>query len=574
MKFTIIFISACLFLVGGVSTLVAEETWQGNAAVSLRGELDRDGYYAASNSFPPGTKILVTNLANSRTVVVTIRQRLDGASNVFLLLSSRASTELGMNPTDIARIKTQVVGISTDLTGGVTDFTYNKDVDTNPAYGTPDMTTIVPDKTTTLAETTPTPIPSPSPTPYTDTIVTDNTAREPEKDRFAVPSTEQSADVSQRHAPAAPEEERLGGFEMADARIPIREKAQAVYITRPNVPKNAERTAAVKPDEPLVAKSQKAVETATDRARVDEYTAHRPQPEDVVAILIEPTEQVKTAETIEEGTVTVFERPTLDQETVTAALNDPELMAADRPFVWELHDVRPAGESLALAEPVLPELSRPDQASVDTFVKSAPTRDRVALDSFDLPELTGKEKAEINALAKAEPPEEKVTAASPRLPEARGREKPDVLQRADVQGRDKKSVDLALVPAEPKTVVKPRGETRTTTITVVPDKTRPDTATIKVEPDTTGPVITTIWDTTDYSKNFYYLQLGVFASRDTAEKILRANPTYPMMIQSGRSDNATVYKVVVGPLKRDETGTVLYLFKARGYRDAFLRYIE
>ena len=106
MKFKVIIACTCLLSVLCVTALTAQETWQGNASVSLRGELDRDGYYAASNSFPPGTKILVTNLSNARTVVVTVRQRLNGTSNVFLMLSSRASLELGMNPTDIARIKT------------------------------------------------------------------------------------------------------------------------------------------------------------------------------------------------------------------------------------------------------------------------------------------------------------------------------------------------------------------------------------------------------------------------------------------------------------------------------------
>jgi hypothetical protein len=106
---------------------------------------------------------------------------------------------------------------------------------------------------------------------------------------------------------------------------------------------------------------------------------------------------------------------------------------------------------------------------------------------------------------------------------------------------------------------------------VVPDKTE----TVVVVPDKTSTDTLPTWDTaTDYTKNYYYLQLGVFSSQGTAEKILRANPTYPMMIVTGRAADANVYKVVVGPLKRDETGTVLYLFKARGYRDAFLRYVE
>ncbi len=579
MKFKVIIACACLLSVLCVTALSAQETWQGNASVSVRGELDRDGYYAASNSFPPGTKILVTNLANARTVVVTVRQRLNGASNVFLMLSSRASLELGMNPTDIARIKTQVVGISTDLTGGVSDFAYNRDTDTNPAYGTPDAGRVKPDNGTTTTQVTPTPTPAPTPTPtptplptptpYVDTTVTQTTP-EPQKDRFAAPSTDQEADVSQRRAPARVKD-TVPAFEMAEAKIPINEKAQAVFITRPQTPASAETMAAVEPVDPQVKKKETAVAASADKARVDEYRHTVPEGEEVLATLIEPTEQPRSAAVNEEGTVTVFERPSFDRDTVVAALNDPEIQAADRPFIWELHDVRPAGEELALAEPMLPEIGVQEKAAVDTYVKRAHDTDRLALDSYILPELTSHEKAEINALSRTEPPEDTVSLASHQLPRVKAAERPEILQRSDIAGRDKKEADLALVPAEPKAVIKPKLENHTTTITVVPDH----TTTTRVEPDHTGTVTTTIWDTTtDYTRNFYYLQLGVFSSRATAEKILRANPTYPMMIVNGKSDSSTVYKVVVGPLKRDETGTVLYLFKARGYRDAFLRYIE
>jgi hypothetical protein len=32
-----------------------------------------------------------------------------------------------------------------------------------------------------------------------------------------------------------------------------------------------------------------------------------------------------------------------------------------------------------------------------------------------------------------------------------------------------------------------------------------------------------------------------------------------------------MYKVLLGPLGRDESGSVLYSVRARGYKDAFLR---
>jgi hypothetical protein len=35
-----------------------------------------------------------------------------------------------------------------------------------------------------------------------------------------------------------------------------------------------------------------------------------------------------------------------------------------------------------------------------------------------------------------------------------------------------------------------------------------------------------------------------------------------------------LFKVLIGPLNRDESGTLLYQFRARGFRDAFVQYVE
>ena len=196
-------------------------------------------------------------------------------------------------------------------------------------------------------------------------------------------------------------------------------------------------------------------------------------------------------------------------------------------------------------------------------------KERVALETHDLPAPQQGEKGDVTALTKTEPAKDKTTLARENLPAVKEGEKPDVLPRTDMNGKDKKSVDLALVPTNPN----PPKKTFETTkiITNVPNNTQ----TTNVEPNNNATVNTTVWTTsTEITKNQYYLQLGVFTSKEAAGKILRAYPAYPMVIVSGKADNADVFKVVVGPLKRDETGTALYLFKARGYRDAFLRYIE
>ena len=227
MKIKVIVSFCALCIVLSASALFADEIWQGNAAVSLRGELDRDGYYAASNSFPPGTKILVTNLDNGKRVIVTVRQRLDGSSNVFVLLSSNAGNELGMKSTDVIRIKSQIVGISTDLTDGI-NLAQNRDMETNPSVGAPDLGKTSPSPSP-LAENSPPPSPSPSPasspspspsplmtpapTPTpTPAVVETNQGRGPEKDRFSSPSG-QEGELSARTRLTPVENEAAGNVE-------------------------------------------------------------------------------------------------------------------------------------------------------------------------------------------------------------------------------------------------------------------------------------------------------------------------------------------------------------------------
>jgi hypothetical protein len=48
--------------------------------------------------------------------------------------------------------------------------------------------------------------------------------------------------------------------------------------------------------------------------------------------------------------------------------------------------------------------------------------------------------------------------------------------------------------------------------------------------------------------------------------------TYPITVFSAvDSGTARQYKVMVGPLNQDESGVLLAIFRARGYRDAFIR---
>ena len=73
------------------------------------------------------------------------------------------------------------------------------------------------------------------------------------------------------------------------------------------------------------------------------------------------------------------------------------------------------------------------------------------------------------------------------------------------------------------------------------------------------------------SPGSHYIQLGVFGNKGhAAEAVSLLDSNYPILIWYPHK-SGELYKLLVGPLMPDESGTLLYLFRASGYADAFLR---
>ncbi|MBN1699654.1 MAG: SPOR domain-containing protein, partial [Spirochaetales bacterium] len=74
---------------------------------------------------------------------------------------------------------------------------------------------------------------------------------------------------------------------------------------------------------------------------------------------------------------------------------------------------------------------------------------------------------------------------------------------------------------------------------------------------------------------YYFIQLGAYAEKQLASSIQkRFTNLYPVKIYEIAHTKITIYKVLVGPLNKDESDTLLFRFKALGYRDAFVKYIN
>jgi cell division septation protein DedD len=70
----------------------------------------------------------------------------------------------------------------------------------------------------------------------------------------------------------------------------------------------------------------------------------------------------------------------------------------------------------------------------------------------------------------------------------------------------------------------------------------------------------------------YFLQLGAYGTEKTARDLAaKLAATYPALVLAPPSAGSPVFKVVIGPLNRAESGTLLTWFRYRGFPDAFLK---
>ncbi|MBN1649595.1 MAG: hypothetical protein JW874_16270 [Spirochaetales bacterium] len=76
----------------------------------------------------------------------------------------------------------------------------------------------------------------------------------------------------------------------------------------------------------------------------------------------------------------------------------------------------------------------------------------------------------------------------------------------------------------------------------------------------------------EIKKGNEYLQLAVYTDQGSVKKVYdEYAEMFPITVLVSSTTTGKNYKVLIGPLGPDESGALLYNFKRRGYRDAFLR---
>jgi rare lipoprotein A len=94
---------------GGGSSGIASYYWQGQMTAS-GARFNPNAMTAAHRTLPFGTRVLVTNQSNGRTVTVTINDRGPFIKGRIIDLSKAAAGVLGMHGQGLARVSVSVVG--------------------------------------------------------------------------------------------------------------------------------------------------------------------------------------------------------------------------------------------------------------------------------------------------------------------------------------------------------------------------------------------------------------------------------------------------------------------------------
>jgi hypothetical protein len=502
--FLLFFVILCLIII----PVFSEDSWEGSASRIRRGELDKEGLYAASNSFPVNTVINVTNIKNGKSVNVTVIQRIGDNQNLFLLLADEAADQLSIEKNESENVRITIVNkYGSDIPSNH-DEAYNPDPDKNPQA---DLAMLDPDYSSESTDNTTVPVDVTEPDTITepDNITEPDTVTEP--DNITEPDTVTEPD----------------NITDPDAVI-VQETDITEILESRNPQKDLYR-------EPVDA------ETFFELEDVEPY--------DTVALDKEPEKEPDVTEPdVTEPEVTYTDETpeiyngndlTPEQDTSIAYLAEPEY----------------SGEIVEDTQEISMAVTRPEQEYDTVETREPAPPDQVSEDSTGPEVFTTADKPDESTLVVDEQePSYPLENANGHIDAPEGTEEApvtDVAMLPPGDPDDKKDNDnYVLVPTE----VKPPD--------TEPDK-EPEQAIIPDQPVVTDLNIDSV------TGRIFYIQIAAFSDYSAAQTLKgKYSGEYPVEIQSS---TGSLHKVVIGPLNKDESGTVLYRFRSMGFDDAFLR---
>ncbi len=327
-------------------------------------------------------------------------------------------------------------------------------------------------------------------------------------------------------------------------------------------------------DEPEAVEGPEAGPVVTELSEGPEASS------DIIEVIIEVPEVEEEPEKEEEvllGASDLRENPETGEFVLSPRdiPEEPEQYAAGagpeapvKPEVDELPEKPGPGPTVtadiaSLREPEVPEEEKPEIEEVGP----SPEEEEVVIAAADIP--SGPE------------PTDEVEAPEPEKPtEGPGGPEPAETDEAPVTGPGPlpEDAEIVLLPAGPKPPEKVPSEERGPAVSEeeIPAPKGPETKepSKPEEPATiTEEEIRERFRTTgNLLKDSYYVQLGAFSEPGGVSYLLEDfSSNYPVTVYKSPVPAETKYRVLVGPLNQDESGSVLFTVRSKGFGDAFIR---
>ena len=514
-----------------------QQNWQGTAAVARSGEFDAAGLFAASNAFAENTKIQVQNAQTGQSVQVTVTQRIQGAASVFLLLSEEAGKQIGLSGSQVIRVRASVVStLGTDLSGSLQEEAYSSDPDLNPALSIGEQQlrsdTAGPEVPTELEE----------PAAVEEQTVEVARAAPSESEQAVEPGTEAVAEealpAAEQQGPPTEMAEAAAAEEQPPAEPSPEELPEEETVEIAEAPAFTPETAEPTPEE-------KRLQELTDRIPQKQLYMP-PRQQEVYALAPEPP-----AEEVVEEEIAAAEQPAEEVSEVEEIPEEPaeveeEVEAVAEPEVAEAEE-EPA-ETTEIVEEGPPEVSMPGPEAEEQPLE-------VALPG---PEAAEPEKPSPEGTRLPAPEEQPPLTMAPEEPPTGEIEETAITEEVVEQPAE----ELAAVEEEQPAFEEPVAE-------AVEEETAAEVAMAE------APAEEQIALSESLPSRTYFVQLGAYSTRNLAEKLAwDLTQSYSVTILPASSGGRLFYKVLVGPLNVDESGTLLYQFRSSGFKDAFIQYVE
>ena len=522
MKVRRISAAVALAVVLALGTVAAQEGFEGLVTVGGAGRFP-PGLYGATNLVPPNTLVTVRNLDTGRADRIIITDSV-GEPGVFLVLSAEAAVSLGVDPSGATRVRlTEVPRSSIVSPDPLAERPFSRDPDINPLAGV-----------STLLESLPPAYP-PAEAPVAP-------EPQPERDPETAPAPSQRTGIA-----AGLTQTRVTDV----AAVLERPEHTTSPVRRSSVPAPEAVTTVPEP----VTEPRPPVESPIDAA---------------IRSVVErlPRKDVHPPPAVAHGEIGLLAATRPTDSPLAVSLPAAVAPAVDRPELAGLAPLRVAPRE---PEPVLAEARPPaeERPSIPGLARVTPpvTDPRSDLAAARPP---GREVPEDSLALVPADPDDSFDPATVAIVAAQPPSAEEPIERQQLPA----DAILALEPADFRPPLGPQAPEPVPVRPVEPVREPESVVVREPEPEPEPEAVADVASepTTRIEPDRYYLQIGAYANPRTARVAVDAlGATYPMAVVAFDRDERTIYRVLVGPLERDETGTLLLWLRARGYRDTFIR---